>query len=176
MRELLIGCGSRRDKMLFVQGKTLWENLTTLDINKAHKPDVVWDLNERPLPFDADTFDEIHAYEVLEHLGKGVGDYRSWFKEWSEWWRLLKPGGTLCGSSPSLTSPWLFGDPSHCRVVSRQAMYFLHQPAYAEIGKTPMSDFRYLYKADFDFEHLDDSGPVFTYVLKAIKPARIIET
>src|SRR5262245_54216843 len=121
MAELLIGCGSRRDKLIYTDDPK-WQKLTTLDCNPDHKPDVVWDLNERPLPFKVNIFDEIHAYEVLEHLGRGVGDYRSWFEEWSEWWRLLKPGGHFCGTSPSLNSRWLFGDPSHRRVVCPEAM------------------------------------------------------
>jgi predicted SAM-dependent methyltransferase len=174
--ELLIGCGSRRTKLIKPQGSDgEWHDLVTLDINADHKPDVVWDLNERPLPFDDETFTEIHAYEVLEHLGNGVGDYRSWFDEWSEWWRLLKPDGVFCGTCPSIESPWLFGDPSHRRVVSPATMTFLVQPQYTkQIGNTPMSDFRFCYRADFDPIMLsDDNRQTFAYVMKAVKPPRI---
>jgi hypothetical protein len=175
MAELLIGCGSRRDKLIKLQGSTgEWHDLTTLDFNADHKPDVVWNLNKRPLPLDDETFDEIHAYEVLEHLGNGIGDYLSWFEEWSEWWRLLKPGGVVCGTSPSLTSRWLFGDPSHCRVVSPESLTFLIQPEYTkQIGKTPISDFRFCYKADFEVKFANDNGETFSFVVEAVKPSRI---
>ena len=69
-RELLLGCGNSRDKKVHWSGTTKeWANLTTLDIDPDVEPDVEWDLNKIPLPFDENTFDEIHAYECLEHCG-----------------------------------------------------------------------------------------------------------
>jgi hypothetical protein len=172
--ELLIGCGSRREKVIHPEGRTEWHDLVTLDMNGGHKPDMVWDLNKQPLPLDDETIDEIHAYEVLEHLGNGVGDYRSWFDEWTEWWRLLKPGGFVCGTSPSIKSPWLFGDPSHRRVVSPQSLTFLNQPEYTkQVGNTPMSDFRFCYQADFDPRYLNDNGDTFFFAMQAVKPSRM---
>jgi len=153
-----------------------WIELVTLDHNADHKPDVVWNLNVRPLPFENETFDEIHAYEVLEHLGSGVGDYRSWFNEWAEWYRILKPGGLVIGTSPALDSPWLFGDPSHTRVVSAEMLTFLSQAQYTEqVGRTPMSDFRWIYHADFDPKHLETNGQTFIFVMQAVKPSRLVQ-
>jgi SAM-dependent methyltransferase len=175
MAELLIGCGSRRDKLIRRDDTDDWHELITLDFNNDHKPDVVWDLNKRPLPFPNEHFDEIHAYEVLEHLGSGIGDYRSWFDEWAEWWRLLKPGGIMCGTSPALSSPWLFGDPSHTRAVSAEMMTFLIQPQYTEqVGKTPMSDFRFCYRADFDAVQCQTQHQTFVFVMQAVKPSRML--
>lgn len=171
--ELLIGAGSRREKIVSPTKDLEWRQLVTLDNNPLHRPDVLWDLNQRPLPFEDEAFDEIHAYEVLEHLGKGIGDHESWFAEWTEWWRLLKPGGYLCGSSPALTSRWLWGDPSHRRVVSAETMTFLNQPAYTDqVGKTPMSDFRNIYQADFDVYGHEREGSFF-FMARAVKPSRI---
>jgi SAM-dependent methyltransferase len=173
-RELLIGCGARRDKTMLAPGESeAWGDLTTLDINSDHKPDVVWDLNIRPLPFDDDTFDSIRAFEVLEHLGR-QGDYPSFFAEWSEWWRILKPGGFIMATSPHWSSKWAWMDPGHTRVMGPELLTFLVQTEYdRQIGKTPMSDYRYLYKADFDIihSHVDD-GSNFQYGLKAVKPSR----
>jgi len=47
-RELLIGCGSNHTKILTTDGVKEWSNLTTLDYNADHKPDVVWDLMRFP--------------------------------------------------------------------------------------------------------------------------------
>lgn len=94
-RELLIGCGSDLRKKLTADGTKEWTCLVTLDYCERHNPDVVWDLNNIPLPFDDNTFDEIHAYEVLEHTGT-QGDYKFFFKQFEEFWRLLKPGETSC--------------------------------------------------------------------------------
>ena len=97
--ELLIGCGGNHRKQLFIDNKRDWENLVTLDINPDHKPDVVWDLMNIPLPFFDNLFSELHAYEVLEHTGQ-QGDYQFFFAQFSDFWRILKPNGLLMGSCP----------------------------------------------------------------------------
>lgn len=174
--ELLIGAGSSRIKHLQLGGRSAWTALVTLDINPDHKPDVVWDLTKRPLPFEDNTFDEIHAYEVLEHLGQ-QGDWRAFFEEWSEWWRILKPGGFFCGSSPSLTSPWLWGDPGHTRAITPQCFAYLRQTEYTrQIGITAMTDYRFVYQADFEPVHIQNEGDIFVYGLQAVKPSRVHAT
>jgi SAM-dependent methyltransferase len=174
MKELLIGCGADHSKKIFFEGDREWAGeLVTLDNNADHHPDIVHDLNEHPLPFNDDTFDSIHAYEVLEHLAY-IGDYRFFFEEFSEYWRILKPGGHFYATVPALDSPWLFGDPSHTRVICQEQMIFLSQKAYVEqVGKTPMSDFRYLYKADFDLVDAKSENLTFMFVLQAIKPSTL---
>ena len=168
--ELLIGCGSNREKKLHF-GNTEWKELVTLDNNKDHKPDVVHDLERFPYPFEEE-FDEIHAYEVLEHTGS-QGDYVFFFQQFSEFWRILKPEGKLIGTCPSRKSAWAWGDPSHKRIIQPEQFIFLDQSEYEQVGKTAMSDFRYLYKADFRRMHLEDNGETFTFVLEAVRPSRI---
>ena len=87
MKELIIGCGSRTVKDLSF-GNSEFENPVRLDINSDHKPDIVWDLTVHPLPFKDNEFDEIHAYQVLEHLAY-QGDYEFFFKEFTEYHRIL---------------------------------------------------------------------------------------
>ena len=78
MKELLMGCGSNSEKKICLDSVG-WHDLTRLDNNPAHNPDVVWDLTVHPLPFADETFDEIHAYQVLEHLAN-QGDYEFFFQ------------------------------------------------------------------------------------------------
>lgn len=174
MRELLLGAGSNHTRKLVYGGRTEWSGLVTLDMNPAHKPDVVWDLEKRPLPFEDNTFDTISAFEVLEHIGR-QGDWRGFFEEWSEYWRILKPGGLFFGTSPHWQSPWAWGDPGHVRVVTAESFVFLCQPEYtAQVGITPMTDYRFCYKADFDVIHLHvNDVQQQEYVLRAVKPSRI---
>lgn len=170
--ELLLGAGSSRDKKLVYAGRREWRDLVTLDHNVDHAPDVVHDLNDPELPFAADTFDEVHAYCVLEHIGR-QGDWRFFFAQWSDFWRVMKPGATFHGMCPAWNSPWAWGDPSHTRIISPQSLIFLAQPEYAQIGKTAMSDFRFCYRADFDILHSQIEGDHFAFVLQAVKPSRI---
>jgi hypothetical protein len=75
MRELLLGAGHDRQKRIWLQDDSKFKNLVTLDINPDAKPSVIFDLELTTLPFKANLFNEIHAYEVLEHVGK-QGDWR----------------------------------------------------------------------------------------------------
>jgi SAM-dependent methyltransferase len=163
--ELLLGCGSKRDNQMGGG----WTELVTVDLNPDHRPDVVADLSKTPWPFPDDAFDEVHAYEVLEHLGQ-QGDYVAFFAQFSEIWRILKPGGMLYAKVPSWDSPWLWGDPSHSRAILPETLVFLSQAEYdKQVGVTPMSDFRYLYEADFQPVWLDVAGGTFSFVLRVIK-------
>lgn len=177
MRELLIGCGSRAQSIKRLHpkgGDGEWENVTRLDINPCHEPDVVHDLEQAHLPFRDESFDEIHAYEVLEHIGQ-QGDHRTFFAQFSDYWRVLRPGGLFCASVPDLRSPWVWGDPSHRRFIGKGTLSFLYQPSYDECGETNRTDFRYCYEADFEpiYQYLDEGSWSYFFVLKAVKPSRL---
>jgi hypothetical protein len=156
---LLLGCGHSRALHLCPIARDPEEpiELVTLDINAECKPDMVFDLMSLcwsgHLPFSDNWFDEIHAYEVLEHLGQ-QGDYIAFFNEFTEYHRILKPGGFFFGSTPLPTSPWLWGDPGHTRYIGLETFIFLDQDQYKEqIGKTAMSDYRQYWKGDFKLVH-----------------------
>lgn len=172
MSELLIGAGSSRVKKLVWNGRADWSALTTLDINPDHQPDVVWDLENVPLPFADDSFDECHAYEVLEHVGR-QGDWRFFFAQFAEFWRILRPGGVLLGTCPDPESRWAWGDPGHTRVITAESFIFLNQAAYAQVGVTAMTDYRFVWRGDFELVHFERQGDVNAFVLRAVKPSRI---
>jgi SAM-dependent methyltransferase len=130
-RELLIGCGNRSAKQIkFQHVPQEFQNLTRLDIDPDCKPDVLHDLNVLPLPFEQ-------------------GDWRFFFAQFSEFWRILKPGGYFVGACPKWDSPWAWGDPGHSRVICPHTLIFLNQDGYAQVGQTPMTDYRHVYKGNF---------------------------
>jgi hypothetical protein len=214
-RELLIGCGAKREKCAGLptaeelrlhanhiphtgRNGLAFQNLTTLDNNPDHKPDILcdlctlgqtrvldsWDQHITGAPLrwwmpdtllsgvqkvPDDSFDEIHAYEVLEHIG-AQGDYKAFFAQFTEFHRILKPGGLFFATCPSFVSMWAWGDPSHTRVLTSGTLSFLSQAEYAkQVGVTPMSDFRYLYKADFVPRFVHEDQESLRFVLEAIK-------
>jgi hypothetical protein len=169
MKELIIGCGQRTgEKLLYPSKNKDYQNPVTLDINPEHCPDVVHNLEVLPLPFGDNEFDEIHAYEILEHTGN-LGDYEFFFAQFSDFWRILKPAGVLYAIVPAYSSLWAFGDPSHKRVINKGTLIFLGQKNYEkQVGKTPMTDFRYIYKADFDVIYSKETDTIFCFALRAI--------
>lgn len=167
--ELLIGCGSSTIKKITVTGHENFNKLTRLDNNSDHNPDIVWDLRQHPLPFENDTFDEIHAYEVLEHLAQ-QGDYKFFFAEFSEYWRILKNKGLFFLSVPDRNSVWAWGDPSHTRIIQAENFVYLDQDEYTrQVGVTAISDFRYIYKADFKRVFSEVKDGTLSVVLQAYK-------
>jgi hypothetical protein len=167
--QLLVGCGHSREKRLGVQGREQWSGLVTLDLNPAAKPDVVWDLNDLPLPFPDNCFSEVHAYECLEHTGR-QGDAAFFFQQFYEFWRILHAGGLLFITVPSPKSVWAWGDPSHTRVIPVESAVFLSQAEYTrQLGVTPMSDFRALWKGDFETLCAEDDGVQGKLILRAKK-------
>jgi SAM-dependent methyltransferase len=161
--ELLIGCGSNLIKALSFGENTDWTDLTTLDREASHGPDVLHDLETLPYPFEDAQFDEIHAYDVLEHVG-AQGNWRFFFVQWGEFHRILKPQGLFFGVVPHPTSPWAWGDPSHTRVIPVQQLSFLSQRFYDQVGTSAASDWRSEWHGNFEIVQqcvTDDLRQVF---------------
>ena len=167
--ELLLGCGVSRERKITFPGRDQWSELITLDMYHECKPDVVHDLNVLPYPFADNTFDEIHAYEVLEHQGR-QGDWKFFFDQFAELWRITKPGGLLCATCPLYSSPWAWGDPSHTRIIGLEQLSFLSQQVYRDsVGVSPMTDFRWYYKADWVLHSHEALEHILAFALRAQK-------
>ena len=189
MTELLLGCGHARQKLLGLPGAPLkWTDLVTLDINPQCSPDLVCNLDRpewRPYRktargfaaceetgscLRANYFDEIHAYEVLEHLGH-QGNAEEFFDTFANIHVALKPGGYLFATVPSRYSAWLWGDPSHRRVICAESLAFLSQDVIARnrAAGSAMSDFSNLWTLDFKILSAQDNRERFLFCLQAIK-------
>jgi SAM-dependent methyltransferase len=95
-RVLAVGCGDRKPE----------PGVVRLDISPAVKPDVVWDLDKFPYPFDASTFAEIECMDVIEHIA-------SIPRVMEEFHRILKPGGLLKVTTPHFSCANSYVDPTH---------------------------------------------------------------
>ena len=54
------------------------------------------------------------------------GDKEFFTKEFDEYWRILKPGGLLCGSTPSRAMAW--SDPAHRRSITKEVIESICAP------------------------------------------------
>jgi SAM-dependent methyltransferase len=172
MRQLLIGCGNSRRKKLTLDDDWQWSELVTMDHDPNCGADIAHDLEVTPWPVEDGSFDEVHAYEVLEHLG-AQGDYKAFFAHFAEIYRVLKDGGLLLATVPAWNDVWAWADPSHRRVISAETLVFLDREQYAaQVGKTAMTDFRWLWHGDFEPVAAEIVGGSFKFALKAHKPVR----
>jgi SAM-dependent methyltransferase len=106
---LHLGCGKRKRP-----------GAIGVDIYAGSDADVLCDLNRFPYPFASDTFDEIIAEHVLEHLDDLVGVVE-------ELHRIARPGARLLVEVPHFSSVFYYQDPTHRHpFTSRTFDYFVH--------------------------------------------------
>lgn len=130
---------------------------------------MLWDLCRIPWePLESNFYDEVHAYEVIEHCSGQQGDEQSFFAFFSEVYRILKPGGALLATVPA--GVWTWSDPGHRRAITWETLSFLSQAEYdKQVGHTPMTDYRHIYKADFRCMWVNELDNQFQFILQAIK-------
>lgn len=198
---LVLGCGnSRRQNIIIAENapnleakgpnfEDNFEDVWTLDMDPGAKPKILWDLERLPWPVPKAEFDQVHAYEVLEHLSGpfdevhayevlcnlgGVGDWKFFFALWRQIWEVLKPGGLVCATTPWWESVWAWQDPGHKRVYSPYLLTYLNQAEYIkQIGHTAMTDYRSVWPPPYSFRLVlaqmsgdDPKTAGFQFVLK----------
>jgi len=94
-RVLDVGCG--RNKRAGAVG---------VDRNPRSRADVLCDLDHFPYPFRDNSFDELHAVHVIEHVQDVV-------RAIEEFHRLVRPGGSIHLATPHYTDFSSFCDPTH---------------------------------------------------------------
>ncbi len=95
-----IGCGNNK-----------MPGATYLDFDSKAHPDILHDLNKFPYPIKDNSYDEIYAKHIIEHLN----DVVSFIKEME---RILKPGGTVFIATPHFSSRVAYSEPQHTRFFS----------------------------------------------------------
>lgn len=166
-KELLVGCGHSREKRIGMLGRGEWQGLVTLDMSEHVKPDVIHNLDNFPYPFADGEFDEIHAYEVLEHCGK-QGDFAYFFRQFSEFYRILKPCGHMMITAPNWDKRWAWGDPGHTRIIGFEQLIYLDRSVIEQNrrDKTSMTDYGDLWRGDFRIIAANTEGDAARWILQ----------
>jgi SAM-dependent methyltransferase len=102
--KLNLGCGQNKK-----------EGYVNVDKYDSFAPDVVWDLEIFPWPFESNSVDEIVLYHVLEHLGATVDTFLGIMKEL---YRVCKPDAQIFITVPHSRSDGFLGDPTHVRPIN----------------------------------------------------------
>lgn len=136
-RTLDIGCGN-----------SPIEGAVGLDLRSYPRIDVQGDATE--LPFKNETFESVHASQVLEHLDGKVA-LPSLFEEV---WRVLEDGGELTFDVP-LGDAW-DADPTHeTKWRFKTVVYFLTRSEVDRLGWDPADFPDYYADRRFEFELVD---------------------
>ncbi len=94
-RTLDVGCGIKK-----------YPGSIGVDRNPRTAADVICDLDHFPLPFADNSFDQLRAIHVIEHLADVIGSME-------EFHRLVRPGGRVRIETPHYTDFSSFCDPTH---------------------------------------------------------------
>lgn len=100
-RVLNLGCGRRRV-----------EGAVNVDVTAETSPDVLHDLNVRPWPFADDSFDEVLAHDVIEHLAETIATLE-------EIHRVCRRGARVELTVPHFSCSNAFTDPTHRHFFGR---------------------------------------------------------
>ncbi|AHF96473.1 Methyltransferase domain-containing protein [Desulfurella multipotens] len=111
--KLNLGCG---DKKL--------DGFVNVDFVEAVNPDVVWDLEKVPWPFEDSSVDEILLNHVLEHLGQQTSVYLSIIKEI---WRICINGAIIHIRVPHPRHDNFLTDPTHVRPITVEGLQMFDQ-------------------------------------------------
>jgi hypothetical protein len=179
---LIVGCGNSLDKRIRFSsdkgidspeedfsngGADIWlRNVTTVDHTKEVNPDIVADLNILPYEF-GEGYDEIHAYEVLEHCG-AQGDAEFFFGQFNEFHRMLKPNGLMMITVPVWNTAVAWGVPDHKRVMPLALFGFLEKDYYENVGKPGYGDYRHLIKGYWEIILWGEQGDALNLVLRKV--------
>jgi len=99
-------------------GKNYLPEFINIDIDAKWKPDIVCDLSASiPRELKPESFDEIRAYDVLEHIPNLIGLMTNLLK-------LLKVGGHIYISVPYDLSLGAWQDPTHIRAFNENSWLY----------------------------------------------------
>ncbi|MBU3907046.1 MAG: class I SAM-dependent methyltransferase [Nanoarchaeota archaeon] len=117
LKRLNIACGN---KYVSSDDNTEWVNLDIDDkdtYGEKIKVDIKWDLEKFPYPFKDNTFDEIRAWAIIEH----ISDDKRFIKELT---RITKENGIIDIIVPHFSHANAFRDPTHKHYYSYESISF----------------------------------------------------
>jgi predicted SAM-dependent methyltransferase len=87
-------------------------------------PDVLWNLEQTPWPFEESSVDEMVAHHVLEHLGQ---ETKVFFAVMQELYRLMRHDGLIRITVPHPNHPTFQSDPTHVRAFTYETFEMMNR-------------------------------------------------
>jgi hypothetical protein len=118
MKKLNLGCGQNK-----------LAGYVNVDKYDACQPDVVWDLEVFPWPFEDGSAEDIVMHHSLEHMGASTECFLSIMKEL---YRVSAPGAQIHIDVPHPRSDSFAGDPTHVRPINSNILSLFSKKKNAE--------------------------------------------
>ena len=159
MFKLNLGCGQNRR-----------EGYINVDKYDSFSPDLVWDLEVFPWPFDTSSVNEIVMHHALEHMGASTDVFLSIVKEL---YRVSVPNATILIAVPHPRSDGFTGDPTHVRAINPAVMSLFSKKnnrRWKELGwpNTPLATY-----IDVDFEIVHTEFALTPYWAQQLSSCKI---
>lgn len=134
-------------------GTDIKPDYVNLDVAALDGVDIIHDLESFPYPFEDNTFEEIVAINVLEHLPDTI-------KVLEELWRIGRPGAKVIIRVPYWNSLDFVTDPTHIRFFSEHTFEFF-DPTKARYQRRPYySKTRLQIQKEYFYVYLPKKGYV----------------
>src|SRR4051794_26391745 len=108
-----------------------------VNVDKFGSPDVTWDLEQFPWPWEESSVEEIVLTHVLEHLGESTATYFGLIKEM---YRVAKPGAQIIITVPHPRHDDYLNDPTHVRPITVESLGLFSQRANREFAQRNMAN------------------------------------
>ena len=114
-------------------------------------PDLKWDLERFPWPWDNDSVDEVRMSHVLEHLGQSPSVFIGVMKEL---YRVCRHGARVHIQVPHPRHDFFLGDPTHVRPIlpATLELFSLKRNLVWEVQGLPNTPLAKYHGVDFDLE------------------------
>jgi SAM-dependent methyltransferase len=141
MTKLNLGCGQNKKP-----------GYVNVDKYESFSPEIVWDLETVPWPFEDSSAEEIVMHHSLEHMGATTEGFLAIMKEL---YRVCAPGAKVFIAVPHPRSDSYAGDPTHVRPITTSVMSLFSKRVNRECAEkgwpnTPLATY-----LDIDFEMSD---------------------
>ena len=124
-----------------------------VNVDKFGEPDIRWDLETFPWPWEDNSVEEIFIGHVLEHLGATTEIYFNIIKEL---YRISKPDATIEIVVPHPRHDDFLNDPTHVRVITPDSLILFSKTKNREwVGKATNSPLGLYLDVDFHLANVN---------------------